>query len=104
MGRADRPLSRAQQLILALLREHPQGLRGLELVQCSNKQLRRSTLYIHLGVLEDMGLVESHKDTTVVLPVLVRQSIYHLTKRGLRQPVDERGIRPFMARTYGAVQ
>jgi len=90
MRRSDRPLFRAQQLILTLLREHPQGLRGLELVRRSNKQLRQSTLYIHLGVLEDMGLVESHKDATVELPVLSR-SIYRLTKRGLRQPVAETG-------------
>jgi DNA-binding transcriptional ArsR family regulator len=89
MRRADRPLSRAKQLIVALLHENPQGLRESELAQCARGQLRRSTLYIHLGELLDMGLVQARKDTTVELPVLVRQSIYSLTKRGLRQPVQE---------------
>jgi len=46
-------------LVLRLLRDAPAGLYGLELVEASGGKLKRGTVYVTLGRLEEKGFVES---------------------------------------------
>lgn len=56
-------MNRAKQTILRLLREKsPAG--GLELVERSEGELRRGTVYVHLHSLEDDGFVRSFQEDT----------------------------------------
>jgi DNA-binding PadR family transcriptional regulator len=75
------------ELILQLLREHPQGMYGLDLVRASNGQIGRGTVYVHLGRLEEEGLVESKRvrDPNSGL----ERPLYKLSRRGLRIPVGD---------------
>jgi len=82
MKTRNSPLCWKKKLIMGLLRENPQGMHGLELVAGANKRLRGSTIYIHLCILEQMGLVSVRREA--LLPRLPRP-IYRLTRRGQRQ-------------------
>lgn len=51
-------ISPIEQKVLALLGDNP-GLYGLELVKLSKGKLKRGTVYVVLGRLEERGLVHS---------------------------------------------
>lgn len=52
--------SSIELLVLRLLRDAPAGLYGLELVKASKGKLRRGTVYVTLGRMEDKGFVKAH--------------------------------------------
>lgn len=81
-----RQCARDEQLILDLLRESdPEQLYGLELVERSNGRLGRGTIYIHLGRLEDRGLVHSWKADRAH-PQARPKRLYGLTDKGRAFP------------------
>jgi len=55
-------LSAKETLILELLVEHSE-MYGLELVAASEKQLKRGTVYVTLGRMEDKGYITSHVES-----------------------------------------
>ena len=54
-------LSRAERLILELLVEHGE-LFGLQLVEHSSGALKRGTVYVTLGRMQEKGFVESRQE------------------------------------------
>lgn len=46
-------------LVLRLLRDEPAGMYGLQLVEASDGRLKRGTVYVTLGRLEEKGFIES---------------------------------------------
>jgi DNA-binding PadR family transcriptional regulator len=51
--------NKTELLVLSLLKQSPAGLYGLELVRLSGGKLKRGTVYLTLGRLEERGLVNS---------------------------------------------
>jgi DNA-binding PadR family transcriptional regulator len=78
----------AKQVILSLLAEHPQGLYGLDIVRLSQGRLTRGMVYVHLGALEEDGLVET-KLIESEHPGALPRPRYFITERGRHVPVDD---------------
>lgn len=70
-------------LVLRLLRDAPAGLYGLELVKASGGRLKRGTVYLTLGRLEEKGFIESRTKPQDNHPGLPRP-IYRLNAMGQR--------------------
>lgn len=73
-------LSPKQSLILELLIDHKE-MYGLELVAASRRRLKRGTVYVTLGRMEEKGLVTSRLESTADAGGLPRR-IYQATPRG----------------------
>ena len=78
----------AKKIILSLLSEHPEGLFGLDLVHLSHGRLTRGLVYVHLGALEEAGLVES-KLIESEYPGALARPRYFITERGRHVPIDD---------------
>jgi PadR family transcriptional regulator PadR len=74
-------LSPLEALILELLRSRE--MYGLELVEGSGKRLKRGTVYVTLGRMEEKGYVESRVDEASGQPGLPRR-LYRPTAFGRR--------------------
>jgi len=70
-------------LVLRLLAQEPEGQYGLELVRSSAGKLKRNSVYVTLGRLEEKGFVKSHTPQQTAHPGLPRP-IYSLTAQGRR--------------------
>ena len=70
-------------LVLRLLRDEPKGMYGLELVSASDGRLKRGTVYVTLGRLEEKGFVQSRVDKGTTHSGLPRPR-YTLTALGER--------------------
>jgi DNA-binding PadR family transcriptional regulator len=70
-------------LILCLLKSEPAGMYGLELVRTSNRKLKRGTVYVTLGRLEEKGYVKSRVKPDADHPGIPRP-IYKITAAGER--------------------
>jgi PadR family transcriptional regulator len=70
-------------LVLRLLREAPAGLYGLQLVGNSGGKLKRGTVYVTLGRLEEKGFVEPHTKAQSGHAGLPRP-VYRITGLGQR--------------------
>ena len=68
-------------LILRMLKDDPDGMYGLELVKASNNKLKRGTVYVTLGRLEEKGFVRSRRERKERHPGLPRPR-YSLTGLG----------------------
>lgn len=68
-------------LVLRLLRNSFAGLHGLQLVSESDGKLKRGTVYVTLGRLEEKGFVESREERRSSHFGLPR-SIYRITGAG----------------------
>jgi DNA-binding PadR family transcriptional regulator len=68
-------------LVLRLLRSSPAGLYGLQLVSNSGGNLKRGTVYVTLGRLEEKGFVDSHTKKQRVHAGLPRP-VYRITGFG----------------------
>jgi DNA-binding PadR family transcriptional regulator len=55
----NRFASETELAILRILRDHPGGLYGLEIVRASRENLSRGTVYTTLGRMEEKGFVRS---------------------------------------------
>ena len=74
-------LSAKEQLILSLLIDGPE-LYGLELVSRSNGLLKRGTVYVTLGRMEDKGYVESEVEARRPGAVGLPRRLYRPTALG----------------------
>jgi len=72
-------------LILRLLSFQPEGMYGLELIRASGEKLKRGTVYVTLGRMEEKGYVRSRvdKQSTASHPGLPRP-LYRVTALGSR--------------------
>jgi DNA-binding PadR family transcriptional regulator len=70
-------------LILQLLRDEPEGMYGLEIVRSSGEKLKRGTVYVTLGRMEEKGFIRSRVDKTTAHAGLPRPK-YTLTATGQR--------------------
>lgn len=70
-------------LVLRQLSDEPKGLYGLQLVSRSNGQLKRGTVYVTLGRLEEKGFVESRTKPNSKHAGLPRP-LYRITGLGRR--------------------
>jgi DNA-binding PadR family transcriptional regulator len=75
--------ARTELLILGLLRSEPAGMYGLELVKVSKGKLKRGTVYVTLGRLEEKGFIRSRSKSEPDQPGLPRP-IYKITAQGAR--------------------
>jgi PadR family transcriptional regulator, regulatory protein PadR len=83
--RHPRPLlvSEKELLILELLRQGEQ-LYGLQLVAASRRQLKRGTVYVTLGRMEEKGYVTSHLEDAPPGAGGLPRRVYQPTALGLR--------------------
>lgn len=70
-------------LILRMLKDEPEGMYGLELVRESNGKLKRGTVYVTLGRLEEKGFLRSYRPSNERHPGIPRPR-YSLTGLGQR--------------------
>jgi DNA-binding PadR family transcriptional regulator len=75
--------SNMERLVLGILRDHPAGMYGLEMIGASDGSLKRGTIYVLLGRMEDKGYVKSKVDKQASHPGLPRPR-YTLTALGQR--------------------
>jgi PadR family transcriptional regulator, regulatory protein PadR len=75
--------SDTQLQVLGLLRDAPAGMYGLEIVEASNGRVKRGTIYVILGRLEEKGFVEARTKRTPGQPGLPRP-VYRITGLGYK--------------------
>jgi DNA-binding PadR family transcriptional regulator len=76
---ADLPrLSTTERLILELLEEHGE-LFGLQLVERSGGGLKRGTVYVTLGRMQEKGYLESRKEALAPGAIGLPRRFYHPT-------------------------
>jgi DNA-binding PadR family transcriptional regulator len=73
--------AQTELLILRLLSEEPKGMYGLELVKASDGKLRRGSVYVTLGRMQEKGLVVERTTADSVHSGLPRPQ-YRLTAHG----------------------
>jgi len=81
-------LSEKEYLILDLLRSGGEQY-GLEMVKLSAGTLKRGTIYVTLGRMEDKGFVRSRREKSPTDPGMPRR-LYQITGEGVRvlQAID----------------
>jgi DNA-binding PadR family transcriptional regulator len=75
--------SNMERLVLGLLRDHPAGMYGLEMMAASDAKLKRGTIYVLLGRMEEKGYLTSKVDKRVNHSGLPRPR-YRITALGQR--------------------
>ena len=76
-------LSGKESVILDLLAEKGE-MYGLELVAAADGRLKRGTVYVTLGRMEDKGYVESRQEEPHPGAIGLPRRLYHATPFGLR--------------------
>jgi PadR family transcriptional regulator, regulatory protein PadR len=76
-------LSGKERIILELLAGSGAQY-GLQLVDASRGRLKRGTVYVTLGRMEQKGLVESHHEPATRDPDALPRRMYHATAYGRR--------------------
>jgi PadR family transcriptional regulator PadR len=77
-------LSRKEALILEMLIEKLGELFGLEMVEASNGNLKRGTVYVTLQRMEEKGLIESRKEARPEGELGIPRRLYKITGHGQR--------------------
>ncbi len=77
-------LSGRERVILELLAGTRRGMYGLELVAHSDGRLKRGTVYVTLGRMQQKGFVEAEPEKFADDSGLVPRRIYHATPHGMR--------------------
>ena len=75
-------LSNKERIVLELLVSGTKY--GLQLVEDSGGQLKRGTVYVTLGRMEQKGLVESHHEPATTDPEAIPRRMYRATAYGRR--------------------
>jgi PadR family transcriptional regulator PadR len=86
MSRDDAPptLSAKERVVLELLAAKGDGMYGLELVAQSGSRLKRGTVYVTLGRMQQKGLVAAEPEKFADDSGLVPRRMYRATPYGLR--------------------
>jgi DNA-binding PadR family transcriptional regulator len=79
----EQTLSGKESIVLDLLAERGE-LYGLELVEASEGRLKRGTVYVTLGRMEDKGYVESWQEERHPGAIGLPRRLYRATPLGLR--------------------
>jgi DNA-binding PadR family transcriptional regulator len=75
--------AKTELLILRFLKSEPAGMYGLELVKASDNALKRGTVYVTLGRMEEKGFIRSRVKREADHPGLPRPR-YTITALGER--------------------
>jgi DNA-binding PadR family transcriptional regulator len=76
-------LSRTERLILELLEEHGE-LFGLQLIERSRGGLKRGTVYVTLGRMQDKGYLDSRQEAQAAGAIGLPRRLYRPTGHALR--------------------
>jgi len=77
-------LSRKEALILEMLVSGRRELYGLEMVDASNGELKRGTIYVTLQRLQEKGLIESRQEARTAPEIGIPRRLYQITGLGQR--------------------
>src|SRR5690349_4682469 len=77
-------LSRKEALILALLINSGSNLFGLEMVESSNGELKRGTVYVTLQRMQEKGLIDSKLEPRTTPEIGIPRRLYWPTGIGQR--------------------
>lgn len=77
-------LSRKEALILEMLVSGRRELYGLEMVDASKGALKRGTIYVTLGRLQEKGLIESRQEERIAPEIGIPRRLYQITGLGQR--------------------
>jgi len=88
-------LSEKESLILELL-SHDRQMYGLQLVAASRRRLKRGTVYVTLGRMEEKGYVTSHLEAAPSEAGGLPRRIYQPTALGRRVLAAWTGGAPFL--------
>jgi DNA-binding PadR family transcriptional regulator len=77
-------LSAKERIILELLGNAPASKYGLQLVDESRGRLKRGTVYVTLGRMEQKGLIESEQEPAPAGQGGLPRRLYHATGHGIR--------------------
>src|ERR1044072_6009068 len=75
-------ISRKEALILEMLVSSRRELYGLEMVDASNGELKRGTIYVTLQRLQEKGLIESRQEARTVPQIGVPRRLYSISEIG----------------------
>jgi DNA-binding PadR family transcriptional regulator len=75
-------ISAVESLIIDLLRNGERY--GLELVDASNRELKRGTIYVTLSRMETKGFVVSRQEEPQAAAIGLPRRMYHVTPYGLK--------------------
>ena len=84
MTNSSKSLSAKEALILKMLISNPKERYGLDLVEASEGQLKRGTIYVTLSRMEDKGFVESRREDTHAAKSSIPRRLYTPTGRGVQ--------------------
>jgi DNA-binding PadR family transcriptional regulator len=87
-------LSRKEALILALLIDSGSNLFGLEMVEFSNGELKRGTIYVTLQRMQEKGLIDSKPEQRLAPEIGIPRRLYWPTARGHRSFAVYQTIHP----------
>ena len=90
-------------LILRLLKNEPTGMYGLEFVKASDNTLKRGTVYVTLGRMEEEGLYSLPSEARVRPSRPSTPALYHYRPRRACAPgrrVPRRGDREGLSRDH----
>ena len=76
-------LSTKEALILKMLISQSKERYGLDLVAASDGQLKRGTIYVTLGRMEEKGYVSSHREATDQTSSVIPRRLYKPTGLGV---------------------
>jgi PadR family transcriptional regulator PadR len=77
-------LSRKEALILEMLVGSGRELYGLEMVDASNGELKRGTIYVTLQRLQEKGLIDSRQEARTAPEIGIPRRLYSITGYGQR--------------------
>jgi PadR family transcriptional regulator, regulatory protein PadR len=77
-------VSRKEFLILEMLIRSKQELYGLEMVEASNGNLKRGTIYVTLQRMQEKGFVDSRPEPRTAPEIGIPRRLYKVTGHGQR--------------------
>jgi PadR family transcriptional regulator PadR len=77
-------LSRKEALILEMLAGGGRELYGLEMVNASNGELKRGTVYVTLQRMAEKGLIDSRQEARTAPEIGIARRLYSITGYGQR--------------------
>jgi PadR family transcriptional regulator, regulatory protein PadR len=77
-------LSRKEALIMELLVSGGREFYGLEMVDASNGELKRGTIYVTLQRLQEKGLIDSRQEARTAPEIGIPRRLYSITGYGQR--------------------
>ena len=77
-------LSNVESLILELLIANDEAMYGLQLVAASRRRLKRGTIYVTLGRMEEKGFITSYQEAAPAEAGGLPRRLYRATPYGLK--------------------